>query len=298
LNVLPAKRGVSSAREREQMKDFVPTPRRLLEEAETSAQISVFAAIAWHRNKNGLAMPGVLRVAAMARVSKPTAIFAIDWLREHNFLEVFQRDGHRQARSYRFPDLEETGQKEIPVNDETGSSSLPLFHETGQKEIPEPVKNKPPNKTIKNRETISSRDKREPDNRHTLFKEATREYWQSKNHGIEMTWDASEGKVLSLLLKASPRLDLEAFRNLLRNRYRSDVNHAARPREWLDKATNYASGPLDRFNNPKGATDGKSGTSTTADRKVDSVVASTQAALARIDAMDFGEDGGARRLAG
>jgi hypothetical protein len=248
------------------VREFVPTPRRLMEKAETCAHIAVFAAIAWHRNRNGLAMPGVLRVAEMARVSKPTAILAINWLREHKFLEVSQRDGHRQARSYRFPDLEETGQNETP----------------------EPVKNRHPNKTIKKRKTISSRDKREPDALHTPFKEATREYWDSKNHDVKMPWDASEGKVLGLLLKANPTLSLESFKELLRHRYRSEVNHAQRPRQWLGTVTNYAGGPLDQCGNPKGAVNGSSGTK--ANQKLSSATASTETALARLSAVDCDGD--------
>lgn len=280
------------------MRDFTPTPNRLLDEAESSAHLAVFAALAWHRSsKTGSAMPGVFRVANMARVSKPTALVAINWLRDHKFLEIRERPGHRQGRTYRFPDLDETGQKEIPVNNETGSSSLPLFDETGQKEIPEPVKNKHPNQTKMKRKTIPSRDKREPDTRHAHFKEATQEYWESKNHGVEMTWDASEGKALSLLLKASPKLELEAFRNLLSNRQQSDaVNHAERPRQWLGIATNYAGGPLDRFGKPKGAVNGSSGTK--ANQKLSSATASTETALARLSAVDCDGDRLVGRTAG
>src|SRR5580658_6171356 len=99
------------------MKDFTPTPNRLLDEAESSAHLAVFAAIAWHRSsKTGSAIPGVARIARLARVSKPTAILAIKWLRDHRFLDIRERPGHRQGRIFRFPDLDETGQNEIPVN--------------------------------------------------------------------------------------------------------------------------------------------------------------------------------------
>jgi hypothetical protein len=281
------------------MKDFTPIPNRLVEEAESSAHLAVFVALAWHRSsKTGSAMPGVSRVANMARISKPTALLAINWLRDHKFLEIRERPGHRQGRIYRFPDLDETGQKEEPVKTETGYPSLPLFEETGQKEIPEPVKNKHPNQTKTKRKTIPSRDKREPGTQHAHFREATREYWESNNQSIEVPWDASEGTALSRFLKANPKLDLEAFKNLLRNRQQSDaVNHAERPRQWLGIVTNYAGGPLDRFGKPKGATDGSS-SGTIADKKFNSVVASTKAAFARIDAMDFGEDRGTRSLTG
>ena len=244
----------------------MPTPRRLLEEAETCAHIAVYAAIAWHRNKTGLAMPGIARIAMLARVSRPTAMIAINWLREHKFLEFSQRDGHRQARAYRFPDLEETGQNEapvtgqneIPVNDETGAYSLPVYGETGQN----PTLNRSKSGHLtrhtnkKQRKTPPSRDKREPDGRHTQFKEAIGEYWASRNPNVSMPWDASEGKKLCLLLQANPKLTLDAFRNLLRNRYQSEVSHAERPRQWLERATDYALGPLDRYGKPKDSSNG------------------------------------------
>ena len=115
------------------MKDFTPIPRRLMEEAETSAHIAVFTAIAWHRNKNGLAIPGIVRVAMLARVSRQTAITAINWLRDHKFIEWSHRDA-RQARSYSFPDLDETGLNDAPVNDETGACFRPMQGATGLNE--------------------------------------------------------------------------------------------------------------------------------------------------------------------
>jgi hypothetical protein len=121
---------------------FIPVPNRLLEEAEDSACISVFVALVSHRNRfTGCAMPGIARIAEVARVSKPTAISAIKWLRDHAFVEFDLRPGrpgHRQGRTYRFPDLDQTGKNEIPVNNETGFQDF----ETGKKAPSKPVKNK------------------------------------------------------------------------------------------------------------------------------------------------------------
>lgn len=93
-----------------------------------------------------------------------------------------------------------------------------------------------------------SRDKREPDARHAPFKEACSKYYE--HHKLEMAWSASEGKQLSELLSANPLLTLPQFQDLLRHRSRSQVNHAERPRVWLGRATDYAAGPLDKFNKP------------------------------------------------
>lgn len=93
-----------------------------------------------------------------------------------------------------------------------------------------------------------SRDKREPNVRHAPFKEACSKYYE--HHKLEMAWSASEGKQLSELLSANPSLTLPQFQDLLRHRSKSQVNHAERPRVWLGRATDYAAGPLDKFNKP------------------------------------------------
>jgi hypothetical protein len=133
------------------VKSFIPVPNRLLEEAEDSACISVFVALVSHRSSvNGCAIPGVSRVADVARVSKPTAIRTINWLREHRFVDFDLRPGrpgHRQGRTYRFPDLDQTGKNEIPVRSETGF----LNFETGKKEASKPVKTKHHNQTYNQR---------------------------------------------------------------------------------------------------------------------------------------------------
>ncbi|HTV81487.1 MAG TPA: hypothetical protein VME18_02465 [Acidobacteriaceae bacterium] len=97
-----------------------------------------------------------------------------------------------------------------------------------------------------------SRARREdvPDVRHAEFKAATEEYWAAKNANLPMPWNGGEGAALAELLASNPTLKVEQYRDLLRNRYRSEVNHSERPRAWLATVTNYASGPLDRFARP------------------------------------------------
>lgn len=106
--------------------------------------------------------------------------------------------------------------------------------------------------TDKDKEEIKNvpRVKRESDPRHTPFKQACEKYYE--HHKLEMAWSASEAKQLSELLAANPALTLPNFQDLLRNRSKSQVNHAERPRVWLARATDYASGPLDKFKNPVG----------------------------------------------
>jgi hypothetical protein len=77
-------------------------------------------------------------------------------------------------------------------------------------------------------------------------------YWNSKNQTIDMPWNGSEGKALKLFLDANPMLSEEVFQELLENRANSEINHSARPREWLERVTDFANGPLNEFNRPIG----------------------------------------------
>lgn len=100
-----------------------------------------------------------------------------------------------------------------------------------------------------------SRGKREVDPRHGEFRELLDRYWQTRNKG-EMPWDGSEAGALGKLLAASPNMTAGEFRQLLVNRWKSEVNHGERPRVWIGNVTNYSAGPVDRFGKPMGAKNG------------------------------------------
>lgn len=244
------------------MRDFVPVPNRLLTEAESSACISVFAAVASRRDRaSGVAEIGATMIASLARVSKPTALAALDWLHRRGFLEVTRCAGHVQRRAYRFPDLDEDApnrSKAEPVKEETGKAE----NRNRSKVEPEPVStftgtgqsgNHVPD--IEKKQTERKPSARtahaQPDPRHGSFRECLQDHWQAHN-AIPLPWDESEKRTLRLLLRANPGLTAEAFRRCLANRALSEVNLAQRPREWLASITNFAAGPLDRFKQPKG----------------------------------------------
>ena len=88
------------------------------------------------------------------------------------------------------------------------------------------------------------------DIRHAEFKEAVRVYWDSKNKDVEMPWGPAEGKQLGMFLREAPHITLEQFKVMLRNRYKSHVNHGDRPSQWLFYVASYGPGPVDRFNKP------------------------------------------------
>ena len=105
------------------------------------------------------------------------------------------------------------------------------------------------------KKTKPSRGKREVDPRHAEFRKSAGAYWDHKNPNLQMPWDAGEARQLSVLLSSNPNLTDEVFHNLLRNRARSHVNHSERPRAWLAKITDYASGPLDKYGKPLDSSD-------------------------------------------
>lgn len=88
------------------------------------------------------------------------------------------------------------------------------------------------------------------DARHSIFKMAIWDYWKSKN-SIDCPWGVPEGRTLDIWLSSCPNITIEQFREMLRNRYRSQVNHADRPSLWISRITSYANGPVHDRNAPK-----------------------------------------------
>ena len=96
------------------------------------------------------------------------------------------------------------------------------------------------------KEQKPSRDKREVDPRHVVFKEEIERYTAAK--GVLFVWDVAEASQLSLLLKAVPQLAFEDFKRCLMNRARSPgTAHGERPRVWLPHILKYQEAPLNEF---------------------------------------------------
>jgi uncharacterized protein YdaU (DUF1376 family) len=107
-----------------------------------------------------------------------------------------------------------------------------------------------PSPSSSEREQKTPRVKRDVDLRHTEFRKFIGVYWSHKNPALRMPWDATEAKQLNSFLAANPTLGVDAFKELLNRRAKSEVNHAERPRVWISNITNYAGGPLNKFNKP------------------------------------------------
>ena len=108
-------------------------------------------------------------------------------------------------------------------------------------------------RAAKTRKPVDPGDAKEPTKsaiaagRHAEFKTIIGDYWASKNPGVQMPWDGREGKQLEMFLRAAPEITAAQFREFLRNRFKSEVNHGERCSMWIQWVTSYAAGPMDRF---------------------------------------------------
>ena len=90
--------------------------------------------------------------------------------------------------------------------------------------------------------------KQKSDPRAESFKQEIFAYWKDQNpDGPQCPWGVREIAALGAMLQASPDIDLPAFRKLLRNRSRSEVNPSDLPRRWLGQLQAYAHGPLNKY---------------------------------------------------
>jgi hypothetical protein len=65
--------------------------------------------------------------------------------------------------------------------------------------------------------------------------------------GIQCQWDGSEAAALTQLLVANASWSLEQITQMVRNRFDSEGISPSRPRSWLRRLDDYATGPLDRY---------------------------------------------------
>jgi len=162
-------------------------------------------------------------------------------------------DERRKHEAYRKKQAENGARGGRPAKanpEETHRKGLGFFGETQTEAKKRSSSAFASSTSSKSKKQKPSRDKREVDPRHVTFREFARGYWTYKNPALEMPWDGSEAKQLASLLAANPALEGDAFKELLKQRAKSQVNHAERPRVWLPKITDYAGGPLNAFNKP------------------------------------------------
>jgi hypothetical protein len=137
------------------------------------------------------------------------------------------------------------------------------------------------------------------DERYVSFKEAIRAYWDHKNPNLPLIWGKEEGQNLGIWLRQASTVTLDQFRQMLRNRAKSEVGHGDRPMKWILQITSFANGPLDRFNKPLegGKPNGRSNPQSKQDATVDAVKKAI-AGIRQVDHVGTGEDRGGDEGAG
>jgi hypothetical protein len=132
-----------------------------------------------------------------------------------------------------------------------------------------------------------------PASRHEACKEHVHAYWRTFHPDDKLApWDGGEAKRLKELLDANPGLTAEGFRRLLHHRAKSEVNHSARPRDWLARLTDFKRSPLDRFGKPKGDSSGTSNEARgAAVGRVERGIAAVRAAAEQFGWPGAGDDG-------
>jgi hypothetical protein len=150
-------------------------------------------------------------------------------------------------RTRRYRERRRTSQERHIVTDVTKCDGLDTDTDTDTEQIKNSSRAKKARVTKKKNSTKTEVAK----SRHAEFKNAIFEYWKSKNE-VDCPWQQPEGMQLEMWLKSSPSVTVEQFMQMLRHRYKSEVNHAERPSIWIRHITGYANGPLDRFRNPLG----------------------------------------------
>lgn len=107
------------------------------------------------------------------------------------------------------------------------------------------------------KDKVPSRDKREGNPMHSVFKGLVEDAWKEWGNPLDMPWDGAEGKQLGMLIGANPKLGPDGMRRLLQYRARSTgVNLAERPSKWIRSLTDYARGPLNEFKQPQETSNG------------------------------------------
>jgi hypothetical protein len=99
----------------------------------------------------------------------------------------------------------------------------------------------------------SNHRKRKADPRHVPFREKLEKFWAWKNPDLPpFAWGVADAKQLSDFLKRWPELTEQEFaRWLLHYSKSEDITPSKTPRQFLPFIHDYASGPRNKFHNPK-----------------------------------------------
>jgi len=172
-------------------------------------------------------------------------------LRDETGRKEYMREYMRERREREKNAIQTGDSKELLTG--VNSCKPPLAH------VPVPVSIKTKTSRAKKREAKRPTKTDINKSRHSEFKAAIGLYWKSKNPNTEMPWGVQEGRSLEIWLRSCPETSIDDFRNMLRNRFKSAVNHTERPSRWIGNITSYAVEPVDKFGKPHSLNGGTNG---------------------------------------
>lgn len=147
----------------------------------------------------------------------------------------------------------DVGSNDVSSND-VGSRQSP----GGRPASHEVTTNKQSNKQLWTN-TSSAKTEKLTDPRFQEFLSELKDYWTAANPGIPFEFGPKDGKALNGLLSGKQTMGRDRFRTCLTNRLRSDdVNHCQEFHTWISRVTNYEGNSLNKYGQPKGATNGAS----------------------------------------
>ena len=92
------------------------------------------------------------------------------------------------------------------------------------------------------------------------FTDDLKKYWDWGNPALKFSMNGKDGKQIALFLKEHGDWTQETWRQALRNRCLSEVNHAQPIWRWVGRLAEYSATPIDRFGKPMpGGIGGKHG---------------------------------------
>lgn len=86
--------------------------------------------------------------------------------------------------------------------------------------------------------------------RRIVFIDDLKKYWDWGNAPLGFTMNSLDGVAINRFLRLHKDWTQETWRAALRNRCKSQVNHAQAMYVWVEKLAEYAAAPLDRFGKP------------------------------------------------
>jgi len=82
------------------------------------------------------------------------------------------------------------------------------------------------------------------------FTDDLKKYWDWGNPALKFSMNGKDGKQIAMFLKEHSDWTQETWRQALRNRCLSEVNHAQPIWCWVSRLAEYSATPIDRFGKP------------------------------------------------